>query len=131
MYAIFITNQGPAIQITFPKGKSENAKFYKGTVFHELNKNFKNRQPATGLRGDRLNMTMFRHTKQPSYENIRNRKRLPPYSPDIASSDIFLFPRLKNTLLQENIKHEKTIGSAIFQYLNSIPQKHYENAFKN
>jgi hypothetical protein len=31
----------------------------------------------------------------------------PPYSPDLAPCDIFLFPRLKNTLLKENIKHEK------------------------
>ena len=30
MYVIFFTNQGPAIQIAVPKGKSVNARFYKG-----------------------------------------------------------------------------------------------------
>jgi hypothetical protein len=37
-------------QIAVPISKSVNAKFYKGTVL----KNFKNRRPATALRGVRL-----------------------------------------------------------------------------
>jgi hypothetical protein len=36
MYIIFFTNQGPAFQIAVPKGKSFNANFYKGKVFHKL-----------------------------------------------------------------------------------------------
>jgi hypothetical protein len=54
MYVIFFTNQGPAIRIAIPKGKSVNAKFYKGKVPHKSKKHFKNRRPATGLRGVRL-----------------------------------------------------------------------------
>ena len=54
MYVIFFTNQGPAIQIAIPKGKSINARFYKGNVLHKLKKCFLSRQPATGLRGVRL-----------------------------------------------------------------------------
>ena len=40
MYVIFFTNQGPAIQIAVPKGKSVNARFYKGNVLHKLKKYF-------------------------------------------------------------------------------------------
>ena len=36
MYVIFFTNQGPAIQIAVPKGKSVNARFYKGNVKFSL-----------------------------------------------------------------------------------------------
>ena len=54
MYVIFFTNQGPAIQIAVPKGKSVNARFYKDNVLHELKKHFLSRRPATGLRGVRL-----------------------------------------------------------------------------
>ena len=36
MYVILFTNQGPAIQIAVPKGKSVNARFYKGNVLHKL-----------------------------------------------------------------------------------------------
>ena len=35
MYVIFFTNQGPAILIAVPKGKSVNARFYKGNVLHK------------------------------------------------------------------------------------------------
>ena len=51
---IFLTNQCPAIQIAVPKGKSVNAKFYKGNALHKLKKYFLSRRPATGLRGVRL-----------------------------------------------------------------------------
>ena len=54
MYVIFFTNQGPAIQIAVSKGKSVNAKFYKGKVLHKIKKYFKNRRPATVLRCVRL-----------------------------------------------------------------------------
>jgi hypothetical protein len=37
---VFVTNLGPAIQIAVPKGKSVNAKFNKGKVFHKLKKYF-------------------------------------------------------------------------------------------
>ena len=33
MYVIFFTDQGPAIQIAVPKGKSVNARFYKAMSF--------------------------------------------------------------------------------------------------
>ena len=54
MYVIFFSNQGPAIQIAVPKGKSVNARFYKGNVLHKLKKYFLSCRPATGLRGVRL-----------------------------------------------------------------------------
>ena len=54
MYVIFFTNQGPAIQITVPKAKSVNARFYKGNVLHKLKKYFLSRRPAIGLHGVRL-----------------------------------------------------------------------------
>ena len=37
----------------------------------------------------------------------------------------------KNTSLEEKYQTRKTLGSAIFQCLKSIPRKDYENAFKN
>ena len=55
MYVVFFTNQGPAIQIAVPKGKSVNARFCKGKVLHKLKKYFFIfSRPATGLRGVRL-----------------------------------------------------------------------------
>jgi hypothetical protein len=38
IFVIFFTNQGPAIQIAVPEGRSVNAKFHKGKVFHKFKK---------------------------------------------------------------------------------------------
>ena len=70
VYVIFFTNQGPAIQTAVLKGKSVNARIYKGNVLHKLKKYFLSRRPATGLRGVRLLHEMLRHTKRPLYANI-------------------------------------------------------------
>jgi hypothetical protein len=53
------------------------------------------------------------------------------YSPDLAPGDSFLFPRLKKHLAGRKYQMRKNLGSAIFHFLNSIPRKYYENAFKN
>ena len=44
MCVIFFTNSDSAIQIAVPKGKSVNARFYKGNVLHELKKYFLSRR---------------------------------------------------------------------------------------
>ena len=124
MYVIFFTNQGPAIQIAVPKGKSINARFYKGNVLHKLKKYFLSRGPATGLHGVRLlNYNASSHKAAIVCKYLKQEKVVkllhPPYSPDLAPCD----SRLK--------KHEKNLRSAFFQCLNSIPRKDYDNAFKN
>ena len=122
MYVIFFINQGPAIQIAVPKGKSVNARFYKGNVLHKLKKYF-----WTRLRGVRL----LPHKAVIVREYLKQEKvvELPhsPYSPDLAPCD----SRLKKHLAGRKYQTRKNLGSAIFQCLNSIPRKDYENAFKN
>jgi hypothetical protein len=70
LYVIFFTNQGPAIHIAVPKGKSVNAKLYTGNVLHKLKKYFKNRRPATGLRGVKLLHDYASSHKAAFQENI-------------------------------------------------------------
>ena len=92
MYVIFFTNQGPAVQIVAPNGKSVNARFYKGYVLHKLKKYFLSRGPATGLRG-----VMLLHDNASSHIAAIVRKYLkqekvvelphPPYSLDLAPCD--------------------------------------------
>jgi len=135
MYAIFFTNLGPAIQIAVLKGKSVNSKFYRGAVI-KLNKYFIRRRPATGLSGIRLlhgnasshNAAIVREfLRQETVVEIAH----PPYSPDLAPSDYFLFPRLKKYLTGRKYKPRKDLRSAIVQCLKGIHTKDYETAFKN
>ena len=101
MYVIFFTNQGPAIQIALPKGKSVNAKFYKGKVLHKLKKYFLNHWPATGLCSVRLlHDNASSHKAAIVCEYLKQEKFIelpyPPYC-QILPLVFFLFPRLKKT----------------------------------
>ena len=131
MYVIFFTNQGPVIQIAVPKGKSVNAWFYKGNVLHTFKQYFLSLRPATGLRGVRLlHDNASSHKAAIVCEYLKQEKvvelPLPPYSPDLATCD----SRLKKHLAGRKYQTHKNLGSTIFQRLNSIPRKDYENAFK-
>ena len=109
-----------------------NARFYKGNVLHKLNKYFLSRRPATGLRSVRLlHDNAWSHKVAIVREYLNQKKAVelphPPYLPDLATCD----SRLKNHLAGRKNQTRKSLGSAIFQCLNSIPRKDYENAFKN
>jgi histone-lysine N-methyltransferase SETMAR len=81
-------NQGPAIQISVRKGKSVNAKFYKGNVLYKLKKISRTAdQQATGLRGvsllqDNAHKAAIEreYLKQENVVDISH----PPFSPDLA-----------------------------------------------
>ena len=125
MYVIFFTNQVPDIQIAVPKGKSVNARFYKGKVLHNLKKYFLNRQLVSMVSGCCTTDNTSSHKAAIVREYLKQEKVVelphPPYSPYLDHCDVFLFPRLKNTSLDGKYQTRKNLGSAIFQCLNSIP----------
>ena len=99
------TNQGPAIQIAVPKGKSVNAKFYKGNILHKLKKYFLSRRPATGLRGVRL-----LHDKAAIVRDyLKQGKGCRASAPSLFARSCPIVTRnSKNTSLEENIKRAKS-----------------------
>ena len=132
MYVLIFTNQGPAIQIAVPKGKSVNARFNKSNVLHKLKKYFLSRRPAIGLHGVRLLHDNASSHKAAIVREYLTQEKVfelphPPYSPDLAPCD----SRLKKHLAGRKYQTRKNLGSAALQCLNSLPRKDYENAFKN
>ena len=53
-----------------------------------------------------------------------------PYSPDLAPCDFFLFPKLKAFLAGRKYQSRQTLGSAIHQYIITVPKSAYRDAFK-
>ena len=102
-------------------------------VGKRLKKYFLNHRPATGLCGDRLlHDNALSHKAAIVHEYLKQEKVAhPPYSPDLAPCEFFLFLRLKKLLSGRKYQTRKNLGSAIFQCLDSIPRKDYENAFEN
>ncbi len=54
----------------------------------------------------------------------------PPYSPDLAPSDFFLFPRLKTRLATNNIRTLDELRASVVKELKAIPKEDYRAALQ-
>ena len=54
----------------------------------------------------------------------------PPYSPELASVDFFLCPKLKRMLSGRKYGSHNVVVSAVYQCLKHIPKTDYESAFR-
>ena len=55
----------------------------------------------------------------------------PPYSPDLAPCDYWLFRRLKDHLSGNDFVDRTNLGWVIHQYLKHIPQDEFKKAFED
>ena len=101
LYAIFFSGEGVAIKVPVKKGKSITRKYYKDVVLKKLKKYYQKRRPATGFKH-----VCLLHDNAPAHtsaivtaflkkEKVTVLPHPPPYSPDLAPCDFFLFPKLK------------------------------------
>ena len=104
MLAVFFDINGRMIQISIHRGRPVTGKFYKRRILGKLNKYFEKRRPKTGLRGVRLPHDRApAHTSRVVTDFFLETEKVkvlphPPYSPDLAPVDFFLFPKLKRML---------------------------------
>lgn len=55
----------------------------------------------------------------------------PPYSPDLAPADFFLFPKLKNSLKGTRFQDVEAIKKTVTSLLKSIPKEDFKTSFRN
>ena len=135
LYAIFFCGEGVTIKVPVKKGKSITGKYFKDVVLKKLKKYYQKRRPATGFKHVRL-----LHDNAPAHTSaivtgfLKKEKVtvLPhhPYFPDLAPCDFFLFLKLKAFLAGRKYQSQQALGSAIHQYLITVPKSAYRDAFK-
>lgn len=135
MFAIFFGTKGPVTQVAVPKGRSVNAFFYKNRVLKKVKKYFEKRRPKTGFKGVHLQHDNAPCHKAKLVTDFLSQEKVktvphPPYSPDLAPCDFFLFPRLKKYLTGRRYGSRAALGSGVYQCLMGIPIKDYERAFQ-
>ena len=135
LYAIFFSGEGVAIKVPAKKGKSITGKYYKDVVLKKLKKYYQKRCPATGFKHVRLlHDNAPAHTSTSAIVTVFLKKEKvtvlphPPYSPDLAPCDFFLFPKLKAFLAGQKYQSRQALGSAILQYLITVPKSAYTSA---
>ena len=141
MLTTFFDKKGVVLAEFLPLGETVDTDQYLETL-RRLKECIRKKRPAlwsTG-RGRRVGPRPFiihhdnasSHTSAPTLaffgeQNI-NMLAHPPYSPDLAPCDYFLFPRLKNEL--RGIKHRniEDLKEGVRRVLRNIPSEDFENA---
>lgn len=107
-----------------PQGSKFNKKFFSNCVLEDLNKKIQ-------TKGTYLHMDNAKPHNVPEKLRELKIKRLdhPPYSPDIAPSDFFLFGYLKKLLEGMEFSNENELFDKVQEILTSIPKSIFKNAY--
>ena len=134
LYTMFFNTKGVLLQKPCQKGKTITGKYYKEEILKKLVSDLKMARPNTGLRGLKLlhdNAPAHKSKLVTEYLAEQNFETLPhpPYSPDLAPCDFYLFPYLKKQLAGRRFDTAGALGSAIFQCLNHLTENDFKQAF--
>ena len=136
LYCIFFDGLGPVAQIPVPKGQTLTGQFYADVVLPEFEKFYLKRRPRTGARGLKILHDNARPNKslavrQKIQDMGMHEVPRPPYSPDIAPCDFWLFRKLKDNLSGREFEDRLSLARSIFRYLEDIPKDEYRKTFEN
>ena len=132
MLIVFFDIKGLVHHEFVPPGTTVNAKFYV-----EVLKRLKRR--VQRVRPDIAKDWKLHHDNAPSHSSFLVTNFLakagvptipqPPYSPDVAPPDFFLFPRLKGPMKGKHFESIEGIQAACTAALKDIPEEAYSGAF--
>ena len=135
LYAIFFNSSGPVIQVPCPSGHAITGRFYKNSVLKKVKEFYNKKRPGKEWSGVHLlHDNAFSHKCEVVKSFLASEKvkvlNHPHYSPDLSPC-FFLFPRLKKMLSGNKYTSRSSLGSAIYQCLQQIPNEDYLSAFRD
>jgi len=118
-----------------PDGQTVNKEFYV-EVLRRLRESFRRKRPEKWRDGDWI----LHHDNAPAHTSHLVQQFLakhgtaqlqqPPYSPDLAPCDFFLFPRLKKVLKGHRFEATEGIKGNSTKTLLDIPKKEFAKCFQ-
>lgn len=133
MLIVFFDARGIVHFEFVPQGQTVNSAFYL-----EVLKRLKRR--VARVRADIKDTVKLHHDNAPSHTsfivtNFLVRRNIPwvpqpPYSPDLAPCDFFLFPRLKRELKGKHWETVENIQKHVATFLRNIPVEDFQGAFQ-
>jgi histone-lysine N-methyltransferase SETMAR len=124
---------GPLLVHQIPSGTSINATYYRDACLKSLVKKLHKKRPSSTenhvkLHHDNasphINNIVFSYFQEEKIKLMAH----PPYSPNLASSDFWLFNYLKSKL--SSYPDAATLAKSLSKELNSIPIQEYQKTFK-
>jgi len=124
------------IRKNLPRDKTVNKEFYLNAM-KRLRAAVRRKRPEACTN----NTWMLHHDNAPAHASLIIREVLtkhettivpqPPYSPDLAPADFFLFLKLKSSLKGRRFQTVKEIEENSIRDLRAIPQNTFQDAFQN
>src|SRR5215475_1605402 len=135
MLKVFFDSEGVVHYKFLPQGRTVNKEYYL-EVMQRLHEAVKKKRPDAW----RENRWMLQHDNAPAHSSFVVRDFLakhattvlpqPPYSPDLAPADFFLFPKLKSTLKGRRFESIEAIKTNSLAHLRSIPKTAFRKCFR-
>jgi histone-lysine N-methyltransferase SETMAR len=134
MFVFFYTVEGVVARIAVQKGKTVNADLYKNHILPEVFSKFMEKRGRTTVRDVMLhhdNAAPHKAGIVTEYLKAERVKLLPhpPYSPDLAPCDFYLFPKIKKELGGRSFNSIENLSRAIQAIVDSIPKEQYYKSF--
>jgi histone-lysine N-methyltransferase SETMAR len=119
-----------------PMGQKYNSKFVTETVLPSIEKKHAECRPKLRTTAAHLHVDNARpHTSKMSIEKIEDLGFIlvpqPPYSPDFAPCDVFLFGHLKQHLEGKHFTTEDQMIAAVREVFDKIPLQMSQNVMEN
>jgi len=125
MLIAFFDIDGPVHHEFVPTGQTVNKEFYK-TVLQRLRDVVRRHRPENWRSGNWI----LHHDNAPAHRAVTTNEFLakhnipslprPPYSPDLAPCDFFLFPQLKKTMKGRRLDYVEDIQANATKQLRAI-----------
>ncbi len=133
MITVFFTTSGVVLAEFLPPGETVCAENY-CDLLRRLKENLRRKRPDMWV-GRKF---FLHHDNVPPHTAVltlafigsSDIEMVPhlPYSPDLAPSDFFLFPRLKNEVRGHRFQNVRDMKTGILRALRTIPPAHFEEA---
>ncbi|CAF1311248.1 unnamed protein product, partial [Adineta ricciae] len=133
MFIISFMSTGPLVVNELPSGMSIDAVYYRDECLKKLISKLRKKRPLSLTKGIKLHHDNARpHMNNIIFDHVQQHKMQimvhPPYSPDLALCDFWLFGYLKRNL--DTYPDSTSLATALTKELNSIPVYEYQKTFQ-
>jgi len=134
MFCFFYTVDGVIARIVVEKGKTVNGELYRNQILPEVFSNFMKKRGRSTVRDVMLHHDNAAPHKAAVVTEYLREERVkllphPPYSPDLAPCDFYLFPKIKKELGGRSFDNVENLSRAIQAIVENVPKEEYYKSF--
>ena len=133
MWPIFFRSSGFVAAVALEDRKTVTADWYTTVCLPKVITEINSQREKTGVRG-----ILLHYDNASSYTALRKfledsglrTLHHPPYSPDLATCDFWLFPTIKNELRGKRFSSNEELAGALFEVIETIPKDEWKMCFQ-